>query len=306
MHRAGVIRLFRYGLLEVHRICGRRSQCCCCTSVGHNKSERDRARQTLNTHNRLHNLLKIYVNVFKTSCWNQAAVSSALLTLRNLCSPTGITIFSGTGMPGQPRPILQAQVAGLSCLCRGMHTGNDLLMWHPDKVNHNSCMLIGSPLYQTTHIRQMSKGRKKAKSQQETEDESSDEELSEWMESLEEEESEDTAGAPNNFTQVKVHMKALRADAVASAGLNMARNKVDDLFYKSKLLLNGEKLLKKSFKMDVGEFVDVVTGTKDNETMVKRVQIVKIMKEKTKTDKLIVILRVWKSEFPVSTEDTDV
>lgn len=169
MRQSEVSRLFSCGTRVVHRACRQRSQCCCCTSVGHSESRRHRERQSLNIHNRLHNLPRTYLSFLGVSYWDQAGGSKALLTLRNICRPTevGQSILSGGGMPDLHRPVIpQGQKDGVAWQWRGIHTGNDLLMWYINKADHNSCMHITSGVYGTSHIRQKFKGRKKAKSLQ--------------------------------------------------------------------------------------------------------------------------------------------
>ncbi|XP_029047334.1 mitochondrial transcription rescue factor 1 [Osmia bicornis bicornis] len=51
---------------------------------------------------------------------------------------------------------------------------------------------------------------------------------------------------------------SLRLDAVAKAGLGMSRAKLDKEFYKSNLRLNGQKCLKKSAMVKVGDEIDLV------------------------------------------------
>jgi RNA-binding protein YlmH len=110
------------------------------------------------------------------------------------------------------------------------------------------------------------------------------------------------AELPDSYKELKVMVKSLRLDGMVAAGLRIARNKVDDLFLDSKLRLNGERVLKKSKQMNVGDYVDVVISSTDGSINVKRVRVIKVSDQKTSTDKLKAHLRVWKN--PVTVKPT--
>ncbi|XP_053945125.1 mitochondrial transcription rescue factor 1 [Anastrepha ludens] len=59
---------------------------------------------------------------------------------------------------------------------------------------------------------------------------------------------------------LKASVNSLRADLLLKTGLGLARNKVETLFYESKVRVNGKKLSKKSVKLEVGDEIDVVRG----------------------------------------------
>ncbi|XP_011214412.2 mitochondrial transcription rescue factor 1 [Bactrocera dorsalis] len=59
---------------------------------------------------------------------------------------------------------------------------------------------------------------------------------------------------------LKTSVNSLRADLLLKAGLGMARNKVETIFYESKVRVNGKKINKKSVQLDVGDEIDVVRG----------------------------------------------
>ncbi|XP_037896488.1 mitochondrial transcription rescue factor 1 [Glossina fuscipes] len=59
---------------------------------------------------------------------------------------------------------------------------------------------------------------------------------------------------------IKAKVNSLRADLVLKAGLNVARNKIEMLFYESKIRVNGKKLLKKSILLNENDEVDVIRG----------------------------------------------
>ncbi|KAF6213289.1 hypothetical protein GE061_011007 [Apolygus lucorum] len=93
------------------------------------------------------------------------------------------------------------------------------------------------------------------------------------------------------------YMASLRADLVLKTGLGMARNKIETLFYESKIRLNGSKMNKKSQKVHVGDELDVLKGQSpinENMMVVSRVTILSA-KEHDDEDKLVVKMRRYKS-----------
>nr|CAD7574848.1 unnamed protein product [Timema californicum] len=59
---------------------------------------------------------------------------------------------------------------------------------------------------------------------------------------------------------VIVRVGSLRIDLLLKAALGIARNKVEAIFYQSKIRINGEKLLKKSTLVNVGDEIDIIRG----------------------------------------------
>ncbi|KAK6171219.1 hypothetical protein SNE40_019454 [Patella caerulea] len=163
-----------------------------------------------------------------------------------------------------------------------------------------SCILINSrKLEKNVWIQKRFKKRHRNQNKVEVEDEKGSDSDSDESDSEDELDIEDDTDAPLNYKQVTVHLQSLRADAVVSSGLDVSRNRVDEIFLLSSLRLNNEKLLKKSKRMKAGDFVDVITEKSDGKVKVKRVKVLKIMSEKSQKDKSKVILRVWKSPFDV-------
>ncbi|XP_004523061.1 uncharacterized protein C6orf203 homolog [Ceratitis capitata] len=78
---------------------------------------------------------------------------------------------------------------------------------------------------------------------------------------------------------LKTSVNSLRADLLLKAGLGMARNKVETIFYESKVRVNGKKLNKKSVQLNVGDEIDVVRGfsqTNPTHLVVSRVIILDV------------------------------
>lgn len=113
-----------------------------------------------------------------------------------------------------------------------------------------------------------------------------------------EEEEDDDFGAPKDYKDVTITVASLRADAVLKAGLGISRTKIEDQFYNGKLYLNGQKILKKSTQVAIGDEVDLVMAVhEDNEHMldVQRVIVKSVKEEKTKRGNSTLKVRRWKN-----------
>ncbi|XP_069034736.1 mitochondrial transcription rescue factor 1 [Lepisosteus oculatus] len=139
-----------------------------------------------------------------------------------------------------------------------------------------------------------SKSAKKSskKKTQEEEDEETDPEESDCEEEL-----QDDPGLPRDYRDLEKAVQSFRYDLIMKAGLDMARNKVEDAFYSTKLRLNGQKLIKKSKTVKVGDILDlVVEEDKDTDTVtLMRVIFKKVSGETKDSEKYKVILRRWKN-----------
>ncbi|KAK6489363.1 mitochondrial mRNAion rescue factor 1-like [Huso huso] len=135
------------------------------------------------------------------------------------------------------------------------------------------------------------KGSKKVV-QEEEEDEDDDPEKSDY-----EDEPEHDPNVPKDYKDLEKAVQSFRYDLMMKAGLDMARNKVEDAFYSNKLRLNGQKLIKKSKTVKVGDTLDlVVEEDKDTDIVtVMRVVFKKVSGETTGTDRYRVVLRRWKN-----------
>ncbi|XP_068016581.1 mitochondrial transcription rescue factor 1 [Melanerpes formicivorus] len=111
-----------------------------------------------------------------------------------------------------------------------------------------------------------------------------------------EDEFEDDPNVVKDYKDLEKVVQSLRYDVVMKAGLDLARNKVEDAFYNNELRLNGEKLWKKSRTVKVGDTLDLLVG-EDKETgtaVVMRV-VLKKVSNKTESEKYKVIVRRWKN-----------
>ncbi|XP_044282956.1 mitochondrial transcription rescue factor 1 [Varanus komodoensis] len=127
--------------------------------------------------------------------------------------------------------------------------------------------------------------------QEDTEDEEEEEEKSD----SEDEEEEDSA-VLKNYKDLDKVVQSFRFDVIMKAGLDIARNKIEDAFYNGELRLNGEKLWKKSRSVKVGDTLDFIIGEdKETESAVVMRVVLRKASEKNDDDKYKVVLRRWRN-----------
>ncbi|XP_060527466.1 mitochondrial transcription rescue factor 1 [Cylas formicarius] len=82
-----------------------------------------------------------------------------------------------------------------------------------------------------------------------------------------------------NTKTMKINVQSPRVDAILKSALGIARNKIETMFYESKIRLNGEKVLKKSVTVQEGDELDIIKGPdpkNDQFLIVSRVEILGI------------------------------
>ncbi|KAM6208513.1 mitochondrial transcription rescue factor 1 isoform 1-T1 [Sarcoramphus papa] len=157
------------------------------------------------------------------------------------------------------------------------------------------CALRLSPEYISVFSLR-NKSNKSSKRSKRTVQEEEEEEDEGEEESDLEDEFEDDPNVVKDYKDLEKVVQSLRYDVIMKAGLDIARNKVEDAFYNNELRLNGEKLWKKSRTVKVGDTLDLIVG-EDKETgtaVVMRV-VLKKVSNKTESEKYKVILRRWKN-----------
>ncbi|MCI4376857.1 hypothetical protein PGIGA_G00193570 [Pangasianodon gigas] len=151
-----------------------------------------------------------------------------------------------------------------------------------------------SPSYQQTRWKgyKRKKGRTgSAQEEEDDEEEDEDPEASDYEDELQEDPS-----LPKDYKDHEKAVQSLRFDLVMKTGLDIARHKIEDSFYDHKLRLNGQKLIKKSKTVKVGDTLDLVIEEDKEKDVVtlKRVVLKKIVRETNDGEKLKVLLRSWK------------
>lgn len=101
---------------------------------------------------------------------------------------------------------------------------------------------------------------------------------------------------PKDYKDMEKFVQSLRYDVMMKAGLDLARNKIEDAFYNNKLRINGKQLIKKSKSVKVGDVLDLVLSEnkETNSVTVMRVIPRRVLGESSNTDKHKVAMRRWK------------
>ncbi|XP_030753202.1 uncharacterized protein C6orf203 homolog [Sitophilus oryzae] len=132
--------------------------------------------------------------------------------------------------------------------------------------------LLKQPSIRFNDIRFKSKGPKKQCGKSESE-------------SYEEDDDSEEVYQDKHTKVINISVTSLRVDGILKSGLGMARNKIETLFYESKIRVNGEKILKKSTMVREGDEIDLIKGPdlrNPNFVNIARLEILKITpKEET-------------------------
>ncbi|XP_012062575.1 PREDICTED: uncharacterized protein C6orf203 homolog [Atta cephalotes] len=73
-----------------------------------------------------------------------------------------------------------------------------------------------------------------------------------------EKEKDDEEEAALGSKIIKVRIPSIRLDTISKTGFGISRNKIDEAFYGSKIRINGNKVLKKSKEMKIGDEIDLI------------------------------------------------
>jgi len=99
----------------------------------------------------------------------------------------------------------------------------------------------------------------------------------------------------NDVKIIKTRLNSLRLDTLLKAGLGISKSKVEAAFYESKIRVNGEKILKKSKQMNIGDEIDIIKGYNGlNPAFLDISRVIIISVENTDTEKITVVLKRFK------------
>ncbi|XP_023933955.2 mitochondrial transcription rescue factor 1 [Bicyclus anynana] len=110
----------------------------------------------------------------------------------------------------------------------------------------------------------------RCKSKKSKDDDSDDENATIW---------DDDSSLTKDSKIVKLNATSLRMDAILKSTLGVARNKIEKLFYESKIRVNGKKVLKKSIPVREDYEIDVIKSVSPknpDHLYVARVEIISI------------------------------
>uniref|UniRef100_A0A1A8F6Y9 Chromosome 6 open reading frame 203 n=1 Tax=Nothobranchius korthausae TaxID=1143690 RepID=A0A1A8F6Y9_9TELE len=107
---------------------------------------------------------------------------------------------------------------------------------------------------------------------------------------------DDDPNLPKGYKDMEKYVQSFRYDLILKSGLDITRNKVDDAFYSNQLHLNGQKLIKKSKSIKVGDTLDLVLSENNeaNTVTLMRVVLRKVLGDSKDGDKHKVSIRRWK------------
>lgn len=177
------------------------------------------------------------------------------------------------------------------------------LYLHTSGSRHTVNYLLGSDLLLPQSAIQK-RFRKKVKgstsgtkqpSDEDNEDESDDDDLAEENPLL----VDDIVGEAGDIHEKTViDVVSLRLDAVAKAGFNTTRAKVEEAFYKGNLYVNGQRPFKKSMDISVGDEIDMVKRVnKEDHTLIDiaRIQITHMPDKATQTGRFKLQIDKWQN-----------
>ncbi|KAK9701276.1 hypothetical protein QE152_g30712 [Popillia japonica] len=94
---------------------------------------------------------------------------------------------------------------------------------------------------------------------------------------------------------INVKVNSLRTDVLLKMGVGMARNKIENLFYESKIRVNGKKILKKGEVVEAGDEIDIIKGVSVDNPKLLVVARVEVLSVDEKGEKISARLRRTKS-----------
>ncbi|KPJ08377.1 Uncharacterized protein C6orf203-like [Papilio machaon] len=114
---------------------------------------------------------------------------------------------------------------------------------------------------------------------------------------------EDDVSLSRDSKLVKFKTTSLRTDVVIKSALGVSRNKVEQVFYESKIRVNGKKIMKKSHAVKVGSEIDVVKSVSPHNPdhlYVARIEVLNIV---PKEEDIAITVRRFKNLLIENYED---
>ncbi|CAG5046500.1 unnamed protein product [Parnassius apollo] len=106
---------------------------------------------------------------------------------------------------------------------------------------------------------------------------------------------EDDASLSRDSKVLKFNTTSLRADVVLKSALGVSRNKIEQVFYESKIRVNGKKIMKKSSPIKLGSEIDVIKSISPHNPdhlYVSRVEVLNIV---AKEESIAITVRRFKN-----------
>ncbi|KAE8289627.1 hypothetical protein D5F01_LYC11333 [Larimichthys crocea] len=111
-----------------------------------------------------------------------------------------------------------------------------------------------------------------------------------------EDEVDENPTLPKDYKDVEKYVQSFRYDVIMKAGLDIARNKIEDAFYNNKLRINGQRLIKKSKTVKVGDTLDLVLSENQETNTVTLMRVIprRVLGQSSNTENYKVAMRRWK------------
>ncbi|XP_063633036.1 mitochondrial transcription rescue factor 1 [Cydia splendana] len=94
---------------------------------------------------------------------------------------------------------------------------------------------------------------------------------------------------------VKFNTTSLRADLILKTALGVARNKIEQLFYESKIRVNGKKIVKKSLSVKIGDEIDIIKAVSPKNPHHLYISRIEVMNLAAKEETIVVTARRFKT-----------
>ncbi|XP_075219643.1 mitochondrial transcription rescue factor 1-like isoform X2 [Lycorma delicatula] len=95
---------------------------------------------------------------------------------------------------------------------------------------------------------------------------------------------------------IKTQLPSMRVDVVLKSALGLPRNKLELAFYESRIRLNGEKMLKKSQRANVGDEIDLIKGVSNLNPDFLNVARVEIISAKADEEEETIYVRMRRTK----------
>ncbi|CAK1579456.1 unnamed protein product [Parnassius mnemosyne] len=106
---------------------------------------------------------------------------------------------------------------------------------------------------------------------------------------------EDDASLSRDSKVLKFNTTSLRTDVILKSALGVSRNKIEQVFYESKIRVNGKKIMKKSSPIKLGSEIDVIKSISPHNPdhlYVSRVEVLNIV---AKEENIAITVRRFKN-----------
>ncbi|CAH2040636.1 unnamed protein product, partial [Iphiclides podalirius] len=115
------------------------------------------------------------------------------------------------------------------------------------------------------------------------------------LDSDDEQDDEDDYSLTKDSKVIKFNTTSLRTDGVLKSALGVSRNKIEQVFYESKIRINGKKILKKSHAVKVGSEIDVIKSISPHNPDHLYVSRVEVLNLAAKEETIVVTVRRFKN-----------